>query len=237
LPTTFALALFGTMFALISIIRKEKMAKLFVLSLVWILIGLLPAAIGEEIPHSNRAILALPGFLFLALLGMSQLVAVLRQSVLNKLVLGTHKESDIVVKSVVGTIILIHALFFIRFIHYYFTDFAVLSADDFKDGYLEAFSAVIPYEKDVEKILFTSDYGQPYIYALFARKTNPIWYRGGSLIKYEFTDTIVESDLDREKTIVVASSADNLPIEKADKLILGRDGQVRFAIFTPFALP
>ncbi len=56
----------------------------------------------------------------------------------------------------------------------------------------------MPYEKQVEKILFTSDYGQPYIYALFVRETNPIWYRGGSLIKYEFKDEINMDDLSRK---------------------------------------
>ncbi len=37
--------------------------------------GLIPAALGEEVPHSNRALLALPGFLFLAVYGLDKLVA------------------------------------------------------------------------------------------------------------------------------------------------------------------
>ncbi|PJC54114.1 MAG: hypothetical protein CO028_04075, partial [Candidatus Levybacteria bacterium CG_4_9_14_0_2_um_filter_35_21] len=77
----------------------------------------------------------------------------------------------------------------------------------------------------------TSDYGQPYIYALFVRKTNPIWYRGGSLIKYEFTDKIDEGDLTRNNTLVVGSNTDELPIENAEHIINGSDGKMRFQIY------
>ncbi len=84
-------------------------------------------------------------------------------------------------------------------------------------------------ENDADKILFTSDYGQPYIYALFVRKTNPIWYQGGSLVKYEFTDNIKDGDRFRNNAIVVATPAEIDP-KWATKLIYGSDGKVRFVI-------
>jgi hypothetical protein len=236
LPTTFVFVVVGLVFAVISVVKKEKTFLPYALSLLWILAGLLPAAIGEEIPHSNRALLALPGFIFLAVAGGYELLQRVADTQLNKKVLGTHHEKNILVKSLFGTVMLVYMLFFTKFIHYYFDEFAKNSADDFKDGYIEAFQTVVSYESKIDKILFTSRYGQPYIYALFVRKTNPIWYRGGSLIKYEFTDNITVGDLQREKTVVVAHPQDGLPEQDADKLIYGSDGNVRFMIYTPTSL-
>jgi len=127
----------------------------------------------------------------------------------------------------------------IAYLHDYYTIFARESATAFQDGYLEAFTYLIPFEKgqngnnQVDKIVFSSDYGQPYIYALFARKTNPIWYQGGSLIRYEFKDEVTIGDLERENTIVVASNKDDLlgKNDKADKIIYGSDGSERFRIY------
>src|SRR3989304_5506148 len=92
--------------------------------------------------------------------------------------------------------------------------------------YLAAFGFAPPYERgeegkrEVDKIIFTGGYGQPYIYALFVRQTNPIWYQGGSLAKYEFKDEVTIGDLERENKLVVASNQDDLlgAGTKADKV-------------------
>jgi len=132
-------------------------------------------------------------------------------------------------------------LFFVSYLYHYYTLFAAQSAADFQDGYLAAFRFALPYERgeegkrEVDKIIFTSDYGQPYIYALFVRQTNPIWYQGGSLAKYEFKDEVTIGDLERENTLVVASNQDDLlgAGTKADKVINGSDGSPRFRIYLP----
>ncbi len=213
LPTTFVLVILGAFYGF------RKKSKILHLGLALVLIGLIPAALGEEIPHSNRALLSLPGFIMMAVYGLDNL--------LNKI------KKPILKKSVVGTLVLIHFLFFIAYISNYFTSFAAESAIDFKDGYLEAFSYVTPLEEGVDKIIFTSDYGQPYIYALFIRKTNPIWYQGGSLIKYEFKDEINVGDLSREKTIIVASNEDEIEPGWADHLVYGSNKEVMFKIYLP----
>lgn len=225
--------------AIISILRRQKKSLEFkyqFLFLSLIFCGLLPASVAMEVPHSNRALLSLPGFLFLAVYGLEYLILILEKSQLNIRVSGTHNEKNIIVKSVIGTILAVHVLFSAAFIRHYFTNFAQLSTDDFNDGYLEAFEYAQKYEKGdgvpaVDKIIFTSDYGQPYIYALFVRKTNPIWYQGGSLIKYEFTDKINMGDFLRKNTLIVGSGRDDLPTEQAEHIIYGADGSVRFQIF------
>ncbi len=200
----------------------NKRDKLTGFALTFIILGLLPAILGTEVPHSNRGILAIPGFLLLATLGLKQLLANFKDKIVVFLMF-----------------IVAHLILFSSYLFSYYTNFAKASATDFQDGYLAAFEFVIPYEKTldnkkpVDKIIFTADYGQPYIYALFARKTNPIWYQGGSLIKYEFKDEVTIGDLERENTIVVASETDDLlsKNDQADKIIYGSDGSERFRIY------
>jgi hypothetical protein len=133
---------------------------------------------------------------------------------------------------------LIYLLNLGAYLHYYFRVFPKKAAADFQDGYLEAFQYAQKYEKGLNgypeknKIVFTDQYGQPYIYALFVRKTNPIWYQGGSLRKYLFIPDINQTDLARDNAVIVAGQ-DQLEDkeDQAEKIIYGADGQVRFRIF------
>ncbi len=241
--TTLGAVLLGALILIKQVLKwiqeKQSLGSLrpALLAVSWIVIGLLPAAVGIDVPHSNRALLALPGFILLAVWGM----AWLWQTLLNKRTarweIGTHGEKNSLLKAVFGCLILIHSFLVISYLKHYYTVFAAESAQEFKDGYLEALAYVIPYEKgrdgkpEVQQVLFTSDYGQPYIYTLFARRTDPIFYRGGSLIKYLFVSEIVASDLERKNTMIVASESDDLPLEKAEKIIYGSDGQVKFKIY------
>ncbi|OGJ37790.1 MAG: hypothetical protein A2383_01740 [Candidatus Pacebacteria bacterium RIFOXYB1_FULL_39_46] len=223
--TTFCLVIVGLCCLLFKQQKKIDQMMLGKLGLLMMILGILPAALGSEVPHSNRSLLSLPGFILLAVFGLQSLFASNFSAILKNLLLGSF--------------ILFHGLFFISYLHHYYTVFAAASAAAFQDGYLEAFRFVLPYEKGeqgktaVDKIIFTSDYGQPYIYALFVRKTNPIWYQGGSLVKYEFKEEINIGDVERPNTIVVASQTDDLLSKNfsADKVILGSDGSERFRIY------
>lgn len=226
LPSTFILlvvAMIGLILFRARLNFRQRRKDVAWISVLIIVLGLLPAAIGEEVPHSNRALLALPGFILLATLGFD----FLQQLATN------FKPEKKVGQILVGVFALLHGLFFVSYLNYYYQDFATNSAVAFKDGYLEALNYVVRYENQVDKIVFTSDYGQPYIYALFVRQTNPIWYRGGSLVKYEFKNKINIGDLSRKKTIVVASQDDELDPKQADYLVYGSDQKIRFKIYLP----
>lgn len=222
LLTTAVLVLLGFW----SLLKNRNKALLVIkIAALLIVIGLLPAALGAEVPHSNRSLLALPGFLLLAGGGV--------RVVLNSKLTAVAKQA------ILGSLLLFHGLLVISYLQHYYSVFARESAADWQDGYLETFTYTLPYERGeagrepVDKIIFTSDYGQPYIYALFARETNPIEYQGGSLIKYEFKEEVTVGDLDRENTLVVASSEDELfgANDQADHVIYGSDGSVRFRIY------
>ncbi|MFZ5376070.1 MAG: glycosyltransferase [Patescibacteria group bacterium] len=195
--------------------------------LFFMLVGLLPAIFSPESPHSNRALMALPAFILFAVIGVKYLIHEIVSS----------GRQSLISRSILGLGLTMHLLFFLAYQQYYYQVFAKSSANDFMDGYLEAFELAQQYEKgidnkkQVDKIIFTSDYGQPYIYALFVRKTNPIWYQGGSLIKYEFRDEINQADLARKNSLIVASLRDNLPIEEANHIVYGSDNRVRFKLY------
>ena len=233
LGTTFLLVILGVIWGVVTLMKQKKVNKIFTIGVMVIIYGLLPAALGEEVPHSNRALLALPGFLMLAVWGAKKTLSWVQNSQLNKTIKGSHGEKNIITTAVLGTFFLVHLLLFTAYFSNYLTVFAAQSAADFKDGYLAAFSYVVPYENKVDKILFTDEYGQPYIYALFVKKTNPIWYQGGELIKYEFTDNINPGDLSRQNTIVVSGQDGKLDPKLADKIIYGSNGKIRFKIYLP----
>ncbi|HCC84081.1 MAG TPA: hypothetical protein DEP87_00115 [Candidatus Pacebacteria bacterium] len=198
--------------------------KLALMGVVWTGIGLLPAVLGAEVPHPNRALLAVTGLGWL--IGASWLVW------LKQLRSGLVFRAKILI---LGGYLICLGLYQ----WHYYTVFAKTSSEAFFDGYFEAASRAVtlekqsPTETSIDKILFTSQYGQPYIFVLLARKTNPIWYQGGALIKYEFSDRITVGDLNRGHTLVVASSKDELLEAKADEVITDVAGVVKFKIFYP----
>ncbi len=210
----------------------------WLVSVLWVGVGFFPAISGVDVPHSNRALLALPGVIFMAMIGGHIVWKWLKSLPQEQQAFGSHGERSLVSKSVVATFTAWFVLVFVSYQFDYYTAFATNSASEYRDGYLEAFSIARDYELGKrlpipEKILFTSDYGQPYIYAIFVRRTNPIWYQGGSLIKYEFTDKIDSGDIRRINTLVIASGDDAVPHDEATHIIHGSDGQPRFIIFAP----
>lgn len=199
--------------------------RLSLIAWLWTLIGLLPAVLGTETPHPNRAFLAIIGVGWLVLAGWYQLLNSIK-----------HHSKKIWLVVVAMTYLISLGLYQ----WHYYTNFKARSAVDFFDGYLEAAKLAVKFEKnsptgqEIDKILFTNDYGQPYIFVLLARKTNPIWYQGGSLIKYEFTSKINTGDLDRPKTLIIASPTDDiLDAKPPDQVIFGSDGLVKFKVFYP----
>lgn len=244
LPSTFIFLIIGFATTALQALRKkptkglDRYQKLLQFGIIWLIIGIIPAGLGaDDAPHSNRALLALPGFLLTAAAGWLILIEKVSQSKLNQKVLGNHGESHTVRDAVIGTSILLHAIFFLSYWRQYTTVFAADSSSSFQDGYLETMQLVEEYEKglngkpQVDKIIFSSEYGQPYIYALFTRKTDPLYYQGGSLIKYEFTEVDI-GDFQRANTLIVATESNlDLPQEKADHLIYGSDGRVRFHLY------
>ncbi|MDA1079254.1 MAG: hypothetical protein O2840_01025 [bacterium] len=220
-PTTYVLCVIALPLSVW--LKEQGRATMFAVLLV--VVGSAPAILATEAPHSNRGLFAVLGFILLAVVGGVLLI---------KLV---TKQGQMLQKSLLGLLVLLHVFFFISYEQAYFSKFAKESAVAFQDGYIEAFSIAREFElgqsnkPKVDKILFSSEYGQPYIYALFVRKTNPIWYQGGSLNTYEFSDRISVGDLNRVNTLVVATPSQGLPADRADHIVMGSNGDPRFEIY------
>lgn len=215
LITTFILCLLGLWQFFTQ--NKQKWSKGFKVALFWILIGLLPAALGEDVPHSNRALQALPGFIMLATWG-------------TKYILTMRK------KMFVG-FALIHLCLASLYFYRYFTVYAAESSDAFQDGYQQAINLAESYingegYEPVSKVYFSNQFGQAYIYALLYKEVTPYEFHNGVLSMYEFKDNLNIGDFQRQNALLVATNKDTdfLP-ERADHVIYGSDGSVRFMIY------
>lgn len=228
LEMVFALVVIGILKLIYDVFIKKKSLSWLKLSISWVMIGLLPAVLGDQQPQANRALLALPGFIWIALFGVQ---------FLYERLLTLFKTKKWLTR--VGVIMFLLLLFgnLTVYLHHYYTVFANESAEDFNEGYLELMSLAHQYERgvdgypEVDQIIISSKYGQPYIYSLFVRKTNPIWYQGGSLIKYKFVDSILAGDLAQKNSLIVATKYD-LPFDKKpDHEVLSQGGEIRFRVY------
>lgn len=197
---------------------KKNKSKLVSTSLVMIFCGLLPAIISDGQSSSNRSLLALPGLILLTVLAIRSIYAALE----------SHKK--IFLSGLVVLYLVYVALYQVN----YYRNYPEKNADDFLDGYLETMTYLRQLDRsNINQIVFTNDYQQAYIYALFAFEVNPIAYQGGILNLFFFTDKIDIGDLAKEKTIVVASKFDQMGDRQPDHVVKGSDGQGRFFIYLP----
>ncbi len=201
--------------------------KIGVLAGLWILIGFLPSFLSVESPHANRALLALPGVLLLATLAVDQIVsAVASKAAVRRYVLPV----------LIG-LFLIELVLFGGFIVDYFTKYSARATDSFQTGYTEAMQLAatarheLPPFGGVEQILFSSNYGQPVIYALAnvdgEKPVSPYQYHQGYLVKYSFPGKITSADLFRKNTLLIWTINDEVDVEPMGT-ISDRAGQPRF---------
>ena len=188
-PTLIA-SLIGFFVGWRQILQKRSSRGVFLLALFWTVFGLLPAVIGDSVPHPNRAFLALPGMVMLAIIGLEALATK------NK----SPLQSDVILR----TFLILEIIFGLAMTKYYFTDFKANSGQAFNAQYLEAFKITTQYAGNSDQVIFTNEYGQAYIFALLTKKINPINWQGGALNKYLFAQEIKTSDLDRSNVLIVA---------------------------------
>jgi len=197
---------------------KKNKNKLISTALMMVICGLLPAIMADGQSSSNRSLLALPGFILLVVLAARSIYEVLE----------THKK--VFFTALITLYLAYTSLYQIN----YYRHYPQKNADDFLDGYLETMTYLRQLDRSkVKQIVFTNDYQQAYIYALFAFEVSPIAYQGGILNLFFFTDKIDASDLEKADTIVVASKFDQMGDRQADRIIKGSDGQGRFFIYLP----
>ncbi len=215
----------------IKLFRKRIQSQLtqrkgFVFSLFWLLAGLLPAAIGHEVPHPNRALLSLPGMLIMILFGLDIGFVWLK------------KFSKRFSRSVMALLSVAQLMLIAAFFVQYFGAYQARSSDEYLTGYLDAFNAIWQYhdgtngKPEVDQIVMTNQYGQPYIYALFSKQISPIAYHNGALVRFLFEDAPDINDLSRKNALIVTGpEAVGLDDSQAETIIRDQSGSIRFRLF------
>lgn len=225
-PTDYVFFCIGMAASLFAIFIKSRKQTGFVFTVIWIAAGLLPAAIGVEQPHPNRALLALPGMILLSLIGFDYFLAWIKNL------------SMIWRRIIIFFFVFTHLFFASFFLRDYFTEYQARSSDEYLSGYLEVFNLIWDYHNGqngkpkVNQIVMTSEYGQPYIYALLTGKISPYAYHAGALVKFLFVDQPNVGDLLRENALIVTGpEVFGLDPKLATETIYDIAGKVRFNLY------
>lgn len=182
--------------------------------LVLLPITLLPALIGNEVPHANRAFLALIPIIVLIVLGLREL-----QSEIS------HQAFA----SIAGTLLLLMTLEFASFWRFYTDEYPVLSGEAWMEGYQSAVQQAGEYVSAHKRVKFTTEYGEPQIFYAFFNKLPFEVYRNARVPDVEF-GTISPDDLVSSYDVLIASPEERLPIPETG-VISRTDGSPAFLIY------
>lgn len=213
-PVEVLLASIGAML----IVFRPKMRKYWWLVAV-AAIGIVPAAVGVDVPHSIRAMNVLPWIQIVSGIGAMSIWHWLQ-----------HRNKK--VAWVFGIAVLSLSVWsFVSFINTYNRVYNSSEAlSDFGYGYEEAISYARSKESEVDKVYFTNHYGQAYIYLLFFKQLTPIEYQGGGLANYVISDRPF-ADAQGHTPVLIIGTPDEVPAtQNVVKEIKYPDGKVVFRI-------
>lgn len=131
-------------------------------------------------------------------------------------------------------ITLVLAVFYLFSVAYYFDQYfyhyPLQSSKDWQYGYKQVIQKVYPLRNNYQKIIFTSEYGQPYIYWLFYGQYLPVDYQAkakltenlfGDVGKVEKLDNVefrsisFDGDKNLSKSLLIGTELE-IPLEKID---------------------
>ncbi len=140
----------------------KKRTKNTLLLLVLFLIAPLPAAISTGAPHPVRAIAMSPAFSIFTACGFFYLF------------FNEAKTGKKVLLLIVSVLFLVN---FVYYLHQYYIDTPVWYGYFWQYGNKQAVAEAKSLENKYQKVIFTYQYDQPYIYYLFYDKIDPAWYQ------------------------------------------------------------
>lgn len=215
LPSMLALVPVGILYAL----RRRHPFDL--MTLTWLLLGFLPAIIASPNPHASRSFFALPALVVLSVLGWQHVYTFV-----------SKRLSRVTIMSLCMVLVLIDSVYSGAYLQHYFTKYPTEAADSFQAGYEQLVESLVRLESRnmFDQYVISTAYGHPYIFLLFFKQIPVLSYHQGALYKYLFLDSVKESDLYRNKSVVVATIHDQLPIE-ADEIVYSPSGVPRFYIY------
>lgn len=142
--------------------NKTKADKLLI---AWLLFAPIPSILTTDSPHSLRAILLLPVLEIFVVKGLFYCYEVIR-----------HKNYWIKL-FFLSTMSLIYAVSLCFFLWQYFFFYPEDRAEFWLDGYKEAVEKTNKYKQNYDKVIFTTDKGQPHIFFAFFTPIEPNDYQ------------------------------------------------------------
>lgn len=97
------------------------------------------------------------------------------------------------------------------YLNLYYVHTPIERSHDWQYGYRELVGKLTSLEEGVQEIIVTTKYDQPYIYVLFYKRVDPVWYQrvaeGGSshFGKYFFRKISYERDKEVKEAIIVGA--------------------------------
>src|SRR3989344_2018687 len=160
----------------INLVRKK--IKLGFIMVLWLLIGILPAAITRDSPHALRSIMIIPPLIILATLGISYLYdGVPFRS--YSLIYWIRSNTKVLSALLIG--ILLINLF--SFWQNYSSDYLRKYSWSWQYGYKRVIDFISKEANDYETIYFTKKYGEPHEFLLFYLAFDPAKYRSDPNLK------------------------------------------------------
>lgn len=160
-------------FALIRKLDKKRLILIFGLFLT----APIPSAIATGAPHPVRAIVMAPFFDIFAAVGLvmfTQMIPNIRlSSPINR-----SKILNVNLKYLTLALCILFLVFnFLYYLNQYYVHTPREYAEAWQYGYKKAFEVAKSKEKEVDTIVMTAKYDQPYIFYLYYNKIDPVWYQ------------------------------------------------------------
>lgn len=186
-----------------------------------VIISIVPAALGVDVPHANRSLLGLFWWQLLAgvgLLGVLPLVEGLKEG----------SRSQQLIAAALAFVIALPLAWHLKNDQRTYVSSSALK--EMQYGYKEVIEYVRAHESEVDRVFFTNDYGQAYIYLLFYKRLNPMEFRGGALANYTITENPWKDGAGSKRVMIVGSGTDFPEQVNGVKDILYPDGKLAFRV-------
>ena len=147
---------------LIEIIKKRHKTDLVLLT--WLLLAPIPSSLTVDSPHGLRAIILLPVLEILTVKGFLAGFIFIKKNNFIKFV------------SIVSVII-IYSISLLYFLWQYYLFYPEYTAEFWLDGYKEAVEKTNNYKQNYDRVVFTTNKGQPHIFLAFFTPIDPATYQ------------------------------------------------------------
>lgn len=181
---------------------------------VFFLIGLLPAGLGFEVPHANRALLAAPAAIIIMSFTLKE---------------GVRDLTPKAFALLSGMLLLFSLLEFSGFWHSYISQYRVQSAADWLVGYPEAAKIAWEAKQAGKTVKFTTQYGQPEIFFAVANNLPFDVYRWQRVPGVTFGH--ISPFDDQSYDLLVAGDKEPLPQRHPSRIIERPDGTAAFYLY------